>query len=129
MVGLFNELGPCFINNQSTGVDLNPTSWTNVANVYGFPYPRLHLVLLSSGPDYSLTSLSELAIRTEPKSSVRLSKPLSMYGGSYKYGSRIRDSASMLLENLESGRNRMVDTMALRLQRASHRVVVFILYR
>ena len=34
MVGLFKELGPCRINNQSTGVDLNPTSWTNVANVY-----------------------------------------------------------------------------------------------
>ena len=34
MVGLFQELGPCRINNQSTGVDLNPTSWNSVANVY-----------------------------------------------------------------------------------------------
>jgi len=34
MIGLFQELGPCRINNQSTGVDLNPTSWNNVANVY-----------------------------------------------------------------------------------------------
>jgi len=34
MVGLFQELGPCRINNQSTGVDLNPTSWNEYANVY-----------------------------------------------------------------------------------------------
>jgi len=34
MIGLFQELGPCRINNQSTGVDLNPTSWNNNANVY-----------------------------------------------------------------------------------------------
>ncbi|KAN0107688.1 carboxypeptidase S1 [Russula decolorans] len=110
MVGLFKELGPCRINNQSTGVDLNPTSWTNVANV----------------PDYSSTSLSELAIRTEAKPSVRLSKPLSMYGSSYKYGSRIHDSASTPNVILESGRNHMVDTMALHSQRTSHYVVVSI---
>jgi carboxypeptidase C (cathepsin A) len=34
MIGLFQELGPCRINNQSTGVNLNPTSWNNYANVY-----------------------------------------------------------------------------------------------
>ena len=34
MGGLFEENGPCRINNQSTGVDLNPTSWNEVANVY-----------------------------------------------------------------------------------------------
>ena len=34
MIGLFQENGPCRINNQSTGVDLNPTSWNEVANVY-----------------------------------------------------------------------------------------------
>jgi carboxypeptidase C (cathepsin A) len=34
MIGLFQELGPCRINNQSSGVDLNPTSWSNYANVY-----------------------------------------------------------------------------------------------
>ena len=34
MIGLFQELGPCRINNQSTGVDLNPTSWNEYANVY-----------------------------------------------------------------------------------------------
>ncbi|KAI9454354.1 serine carboxypeptidase [Russula earlei] len=33
MIGLFQELGPCRINNQSTRVDLNPTSWNNDANV------------------------------------------------------------------------------------------------
>ena len=34
MIGLFQENGPCRINNQSTGVDLNPTSWNEFANVY-----------------------------------------------------------------------------------------------
>ena len=34
MVGLFQEHGPCRINNQSTGVNLNPESWNEVANVY-----------------------------------------------------------------------------------------------
>ena len=34
MLGLFQELGPCRINNQSTGVDLNSMSWNNNANVY-----------------------------------------------------------------------------------------------
>jgi carboxypeptidase C (cathepsin A) len=34
MLGLFQELGPCRINNQSTGVDLNPMSWNEYANVY-----------------------------------------------------------------------------------------------
>ncbi|KAF8500349.1 serine carboxypeptidase [Russula emetica] len=33
MIGLFQENGPCRINNQSTGVDLNPTSWNEYANV------------------------------------------------------------------------------------------------
>ena len=34
MIGLFYENGPCRINNQSTGVDLNPMSWNEYANVY-----------------------------------------------------------------------------------------------
>ena len=34
MIGLFQELGPCRINNQSSDVDLNPTSWNEYANVY-----------------------------------------------------------------------------------------------
>jgi carboxypeptidase C (cathepsin A) len=34
MIGLFQENGPCRINNQSTGVNLNPESWNDVANVY-----------------------------------------------------------------------------------------------
>jgi carboxypeptidase C (cathepsin A) len=34
MLGLFREHGPCRINNDSTGVDLNPTSWNEVANMY-----------------------------------------------------------------------------------------------
>ncbi|KAI0305240.1 serine carboxypeptidase [Multifurca ochricompacta] len=39
MVGLFQELGPCRINNQSSGVDLNPTSWNNNANVLFIDQP------------------------------------------------------------------------------------------
>ena len=34
MLGLFLEIGPCRINNQSTGVDLNPTAWNDNVNVY-----------------------------------------------------------------------------------------------
>ena len=49
-----------------------------------------------------------------------------MYGSFYKYGSRIHDSESTPVENLESGRNHMADTMALHLQRAFHYVLVFI---
>ena len=82
--------------------------------------------LLSCGPAYTSTSPSELASRTEPKTSIHLIKLLSMYGSSYKYGSRIHDSASTLVENLESGRNHMADALALHLQRASHYIVVFI---
>jgi carboxypeptidase C (cathepsin A) len=32
MIGLFNELGPCRIRNDSSGVDLNPFSWNNNTN-------------------------------------------------------------------------------------------------
>jgi len=39
MIGLFQELGPCRINNQSTGVDLNPTSWNSHANVLFIDQP------------------------------------------------------------------------------------------
>ena len=42
MIGLFQEHGPCRINNQSTGVNLNPESWNEVANVYVY-YLHLHL--------------------------------------------------------------------------------------
>ena len=34
MAGLFQELGPCRIYNDSTGVHLNPSSWNDEANVY-----------------------------------------------------------------------------------------------
>jgi carboxypeptidase C (cathepsin A) len=32
MIGLFRELGPCRINNASTDVSLNPTSWSTNSN-------------------------------------------------------------------------------------------------
>jgi carboxypeptidase C (cathepsin A) len=44
MLGLFQELGPCRINNQSTGVDLNPMSWNNRANLYDAVPPRPELL-------------------------------------------------------------------------------------
>ena len=34
MLGLFQELGPCRISNDSTSVSLNPESWNTNANVY-----------------------------------------------------------------------------------------------
>ena len=34
MIGLFQENGPCRINNDSKTVSLNPNSWNNVANMY-----------------------------------------------------------------------------------------------
>ena len=34
MIGLFQEHGPCRINNQSSGVHRNLESWNDVANVY-----------------------------------------------------------------------------------------------
>jgi hypothetical protein len=76
MAGLFMENGPCRINNQSTGVDLNPTSWNEVANVYVFFFIQLHPRLLSSALGYSSTSLSGPASHTEPKALVHLSKLL-----------------------------------------------------
>jgi hypothetical protein len=57
-----------------------------------------------------------------------VSKPLSTYGSSCKYGSRIHDSTSTPVEILEFGPNHTADTLALHLQRASqsHDVVVFL---
>jgi carboxypeptidase C (cathepsin A) len=39
MIGLFEEHGPCRINNASTGVSLNPESWNNVANMLYIDQP------------------------------------------------------------------------------------------
>ncbi|KAH9915914.1 serine carboxypeptidase [Fomitopsis serialis] len=41
MVGLFDEHGPCRLNNDSTALDYNPYSWNNVSNIpvgVGFSY-------------------------------------------------------------------------------------------
>ena len=40
MIGLFQELGPCRIKNDSSGVHLNPTSWNDEANVYVYITPN-----------------------------------------------------------------------------------------
>ena len=118
MIGLFQELGPCRINNQSTGVHLNPTSWNNNANVYASIFLFSILRWLNvCGSGYSLTSLSGLASRTGHCQSVPLSKPLPTYGSFYKYGLRTRDSKSTLPGILQSGQNHTVDTMALHLLR------------
>jgi carboxypeptidase C (cathepsin A) len=39
MIALFQENGPCRINNDSTAVHHNPTSWNNVANVLYIDQP------------------------------------------------------------------------------------------
>lgn len=39
MIGLFQELGPCRINNDSSTVSLNPFSWNNEANVLFIDQP------------------------------------------------------------------------------------------
>ena len=76
-----------------------------------------------TGSGYSSISLSELASRTGTRQLVPLRKPLRTYGSSYKSGSRTRDSRSMLLEILESGRNHMADTTVLHSPRASHDLI------
>ncbi len=81
---------------------------------------------MSSVSGYSSTSLSELASRTEQKTSIHLRKPLLTYGSSCKSGSRIHDSASTPIEILESGRNHMEDTMALHSQRTFHDIIVVV---
>ncbi|KAF8500351.1 alpha/beta-hydrolase [Russula emetica] len=51
MLGLFQEIGPCRINNDSSGVHPNPTSWNEFANVLfidqpvgaGFSYGTLNV--------------------------------------------------------------------------------------
>ena len=39
MNGLFQENGPCRVKNDSSGVDHNPMSWNNVANVLYIDQP------------------------------------------------------------------------------------------
>lgn len=53
MIGLFQELGPCRMNNDSMGTSLNPTAWNNNANVYVprqsffFPFPLAQFTIYS----------------------------------------------------------------------------------
>jgi carboxypeptidase C (cathepsin A) len=39
MIGLFQEHGPCRINNASSGVNLNPESWNTYANMLYIDQP------------------------------------------------------------------------------------------
>jgi carboxypeptidase C (cathepsin A) len=39
MIGLFQELGPCRITNDSSTVTLNPTAWNNNANILFIDQP------------------------------------------------------------------------------------------
>jgi hypothetical protein len=120
MIGLFQELGPCRINNQSTGVDLNPMSWNNNANVYALIcLNSIRRKLNGGGSVCSLTSLSVLASRTGRCPSVPRGRPLSTYGSSCKSGLQTRDSKSTPIGILQFGRNHMVDTTAPYLLRAS----------
>ena len=57
-----------------------------------------------------------------------LSKPLLTSGISYKYGSKIHDSTSTPVENLDSGPNHMADITVQHLQRVSHNLIVFSSY-
>lgn len=47
MIGLFQENGPCRINNDTRTVSLNPNSWNEVANVYvnQVVVPRFDLIV------------------------------------------------------------------------------------
>lgn len=45
MIGLFQELGPCRINNDSLDVSLNPNAWNQNANVFVH-----HLIIITSMP-------------------------------------------------------------------------------
>jgi hypothetical protein len=74
---------------------------------------------LNLHPGYTSTSLWALASHTDAQTSVPLRKPLLTCGNSYKSGSQTRVSKSTLLETLESGLNRMADTMVLYFLRES----------
>jgi hypothetical protein len=123
MLGLFQELGPCRINNQSSGVDLNTMSWNNDANVYASicldSICRYYSRLNGGGSGYSSTSPSGLASLTGRRPSVPRRKLPPTYGSSYKSGLRTGDSKSTLIGNLRSGRSRTVGTTALNLLRES----------
>ena len=119
MIGLFNELGPCLMNNESTGVDLNPMSWNNKANVYASIFLNsIWRYLNGGGSGYLLTSLSGLASLTGRCPSILRRQPLSTYGSSCESGLRTCDSKSTLVGNLGSGRNHTVGTTPLHLLRA-----------
>lgn len=53
MVGLFQELGPCRIKNDSSGVELNPWSWNTNANLLFIDQP------VGAGFSYGTTEVGD----------------------------------------------------------------------
>ncbi|KAI0287694.1 serine carboxypeptidase [Russula brevipes] len=92
MIGLFQELGPCRINNQSSGVDLNPTSWNTNANVLFIDQPV--------GVGFSYGSMT---VGTSRQAAVDVWKFLQIWFADSRFSKYAsRDS--------ESGPNHMADT-------------------
>ncbi len=58
LVGLYQENGPCRINNDSSSVSFNPFSWNNVSNmcVHGDPLTPLRSLRLKGWSGSTSTS-------------------------------------------------------------------------
>jgi Serine carboxypeptidase len=123
MIGLFQEHGPCRIRNDSSGVDLNPMSWSNVSNMYvSFVYFsscidvafRLYLdqpvdVGFSYGGRNTSSSLQACYVvwKVSPIFYTYWTFITRHIFSSYRYSFLIRVSVNMLIVKLQFGLNRM----------------------